>query len=179
MDLIRIGDKLISLSKISDMVEDMLTLRQQGLSQAEVAKKYATDRTFVSRLETLGEVRKGRTMAMIGFPIKNVKEIEQMAVEEGLDFVWLMTDRERWEFVREKSGIQLLNEVMSIIYKLRQFDVVIMLGSDERIRLGRALLDREMISIEIGKSPITQDIYVDPVGLRDTLRKLKKKDDIL
>jgi hypothetical protein len=177
MDLIRIGDKLISLSKIADTVKDMLTLRQQGLSQTEVAKKYSIDRSFVSRLETLGEVRKGWTMALIGFPVENVDEIKEMAAQEGLDFVWLMTDKERWDFVRKKSGIELLNDVMGLIYKLRQFDIVIMLGSDERIRLSRALLDQEVVSVELGKSPITEDVYIDVAKLRDTIRKLKKRDD--
>lgn len=178
MDLIRIGDKIISFSKVSEAAREMLTLREQGISQTEVAKKYAIDRSFVSRLESLGEVRKGKTIAMMGFPIKNKAQIEHMAAEEGLDFVWLMTDEERWNFVREKSGIELLNEVMKIMYKLKQFDTVIMLGSDERIRLGRALLDKEVVSVELGKSPITGDVGVDPLELRDTIRKLKKKDDL-
>ena len=46
LDLIRIGDKLISIPRIEAIVKDMLALRQQGVSQQEVAKKYNTDRTF-------------------------------------------------------------------------------------------------------------------------------------
>ena len=166
MDLIRIGDKLISLSRIENIVQEMLDLRQQGVSQAEVAKKFSTDRTFLSRLEGLGEVRKGRTIALVGFPIKNTEELKQIAHQEGVDFSLLMTDRERWDFVYEKSGIELLNEVMSLIYKVRQYDVVIILGSDQRLRLFKALLDKEVVSIDIGKSPITQDVYMDPENLR-------------
>lgn len=174
MDLIRIGDKLISLSRIDNIVQEMLDLRQQGVSQAEVAKKFNTDRTFLSRLEGLGEVRKGRTIALVGFPIKNTEELKEVAHQEGVDFSLLMTDRERWDFVYEKSGIELLNEVMSLIYKVRQYDVVIILGSDQRLRLFKALLDKEVVSIDIGKSPITQDVYLDPVNLRDIIRTIKK-----
>ena len=58
MDLIRVGDKLISMPKIANSIEEMLNLRRQGHSQAEVAKKFGIDRTFVSRLENLGEIRK-------------------------------------------------------------------------------------------------------------------------
>lgn len=174
MDLIRIGDKLISLSKIETLIKEMLDLRQQGISQAEVAKKFGTDRTFLSRLEGLGEIRKGRTMALIGFPIKNIDEIKKLSYQEGIDFVLLMTDKERWDFVYEKSGIELLNEVMRLIYQVRQYDIVIMLGSDQRLRLFKALLDNEVVTIDIGKSPITQDIYVDPDNLRSIIRKLKK-----
>ncbi|HHW03587.1 MAG TPA: helix-turn-helix domain-containing protein [Thermoanaerobacterales bacterium] len=177
MDLIRIGDKLISKEKIVESIEEMLKLRQRGLSQAEVAKRFGTDRTFVSRLENLGEVRKGKTIALVGFPIKNIDEIKEVARQEGLDFVLLMTDKERWNFVYEKTGIELLNEVMGLIYKVRQYDVVIIIGSEQRLRLFKALLDKEVVSISIGSSPITQDKYIDPDNLRDIISKLKKGDD--
>ncbi|MCG1012859.1 transcriptional regulator [Tepidanaerobacter sp. GT38] len=174
MDLIRIGDKLISLSRIATTINEMLELRRQGFSQADVAKKFNTDRTFLSRLESLGEIRKGKTIALVGFPIKNIDEIKQVAAEEGVDFSLLMTDRQRWDFVYEKSGIELLNEVMSIIYKVRQYDVVIILGSDQRLRLFKALLDNEVVPIDLGKSPITQDVYVEPDYLRNIIRTIKK-----
>lgn len=177
MDLIRIGDKLISMEKIIESIEEMLKLRQQGLSQAEVAKRFDTDRTFISRLENLGEVRKGKTIALVGFPIKNIDEIRDLAVQEGVDYVLLMTEKERWDFVYEKTGIELLNEVMGLIYKVRQYDVVIIIGSEQRLRLFKALLDKEVVSISIGKSPITQDKYIDPDSLREVIRKLKKGDD--
>lgn len=176
MDLIRIGDKLISFSRIESIIQEMLDLRQQGVSQAEVAKKFNTDRTFLSRLESLGEVRKGRTIALVGFPIQNIEDLKQVALQEGVDFSLLMTDRERWDFVYEKSGIELLNEVMGLIYQARQYDVVIMLGSDQRLRLFKALLDKEVVSLDIGKSPITQDVYVDPESLRNIIRTIKKDD---
>jgi len=152
----------------------MLELRRQGFSQADVAKKFNTDRTFLSRLESLGEIRKGKTIALVGFPIKNIDEIKQVAAEEGVDFSLLMTDRQRWDFVYEKSGIELLNEVVSIIYKVRQYDVVIILGSDQRLRLFKALLDNEVVPIDLGKSPITQDVYVEPDYLRNIIRTIKK-----
>ncbi len=146
MDLIRIGDKLISFSRIETTIKEMLDLRQQGYSQADVAKKFNTDRSFLSRLEGLGEIRKGKTIALVGFPIKNVEDLKEVAIQEGVDYTLLMTDRERWNFVYEKSGIELLNEVMNIIYKVRQYDVVIILGSDKRLRLFKALLDNEVVS---------------------------------
>lgn len=176
MDLIRIGDKVISVTRITDRIEQMLKMRQQGKSQAEVAKIFGIDRTFISRLENLGEIRKGKTIALIGFPIQNTEEIKTMASNEGVDFTLVMSDKERWDFVYQKSGIEFLNEIMSLIYKARQYDLVIMLGSDRRLKLFEALLDNEVISINIGKSPITQDVYVDPQMLRDIIIKVKKGD---
>ena len=176
MDLIRIGDKLISIPRIEAIVKDMLALRQQGVSQQEVAKKYNTDRTFLSRLESLGEIRKGKTIALIGFPIKNIEEIKRISLEEGVDFTLLMTDKERWDFVYEKSGIELLNTIMTLLHKVRQYDVVIMLGSDKRLRLFQALLDKEVVPINIGKSQINQDICVDSDNLRKIIKTIKKDD---
>ncbi|TYP58746.1 helix-turn-helix domain-containing protein [Thermosediminibacter litoriperuensis] len=174
MDLIRIGDKLISLTKITGTLEEMLALRQKGMSQAEVARKFGIDRSFLSRVESLGEVRKGRTIALVGFPLKNTAEIERVAREEGVDFILLMTDRERWDFVYKKSGIELINEIMNWIYRVRQHDVVIILGSDQRIRLFRALLDNEVVAVEIGKSPMKDDAYVEPEYLREIIRKVRE-----
>lgn len=174
MDLIRIGDKLISMTKIIAALEEMLSLRQKGLSQAEVAKRFGIDRSFISRIESLGEVRKGKTIALIGFPLKNTAEIEKVAREEGVDFILLMNDRERWDFVYKKTGIELLNEIMNLIYKVRQHDIVIILGSDQRIKLFRALLDNEVVAIEIGRSPMKEDVYVEPEYLREIIRKIRE-----
>jgi len=176
VDFIRIGGKLISISRIENTIQEMLILRQQGVSQADVAKKFNTDRTFLSRLESLGEIRKGKTIAIVGFPIKNTEELKQMAAQEGVDFTLIMNDKERWDFVYEKSGIELLNEVMGIIYQVRQYDVVILFGSDQRLRLFKALLDKEVIPVNIGKSPITEDVYVDPENLKEIIKTIKKED---
>jgi len=176
VDFIRIGGKLISISRIENTIQEMLILRQQGVSQADVANKFNTDRTFLSRLESLGEIRKGKTIAIVGFPIKNTEELKQMAAQEGVDFTLIMNDKERWDFVYEKSGIELLNEVMGIIYQVRQYDVVILFGSDQRLRLFKALLDKEVIPVNIGKSPITEDVYVDPENLKEIIKTIKKED---
>ncbi len=174
MDLIRVGDKLISIPKIANSIEEMLNLRRQGHSQAEVARRFGIDRTFVSRLENLGEIRKGKTIALVAFPIKNTDQLQEAARLEGVDFTLIMNDQERWDFVYHKTGIELLNEVMGLIYKARQYDVVIMIGSDQRLKLFRALLDNEVIPIVIGKSPITSDIYVDPEKIREIIKTIKE-----
>jgi len=174
LDLIRIGEKLISKNKIIKAIEDILLARQSGLSQAEVAKKMGIDRSFISRIESLGELRKGRTIGLVGFPIKNVEELKEMAREEGVDFIFLMNDKERWEFVYSKSGIELLNEIMEVISRVRNLDAVIILGSDQRIRLFRALLDNEVIAVEIGKSPMKEDVHVDKEELKALIRSLKE-----
>lgn len=174
MDLIRIGDKLISVPKLEAVLKEILKLRKQGLSQIDVARRLDIDRTFISRLESLGEIRRGQTIGLIGFPIKNVEEIESLAFQEGIDDILLMNDKQRWDFVYKRSGIELLNEVMNLIYKFRQYDVVIILGSDKRIRLFGAILDNEVVPIEIGKSPMREDVHIDPKYLKEIIKKVKR-----
>lgn len=173
MQLVRIGDKVVSKDKIYAVVDKILELRSLGRSQQEVADQLRIDRTLVSRLESLGEVRKGGRIALIGFPIENTAELRAMAEAEGVDFTLVMNDVERWQYVEDKSGVELLNRIMDLITQARSFDAVIFLGSDMRLRLAEAILGEKCISIEIGSSPIQKDKYVDPEMLRDVIRSLR------
>jgi transcriptional regulator with XRE-family HTH domain len=165
-DFYRIGDKLVSMEKLNRSLAEMLTLRSTGLSQQEVADRCGVDRTFLSRLEKLGAVRKGKSIAVIGFPIQNKEEIVSLLDELGVEFRLLMTNNERWRYVTEKSGLELFNEVMSLVAKSRTYDVVILIGSRQRINWCAALLDKEVLGIDLGESPIEEDKYVDPDHLR-------------
>lgn len=175
--LIRIGDKIVNKQKIFDAIERMLTMRQHGLSQQETANQLGIDRTVISRLETLGEIRKGGQIALVGFPIRNREEIDAVAQEEGIDFILLFTENERWQFVQEKSGVELFNEIMQIIARLRTYDIVIFIGSNMRIKLIEALLDKEIIGIQIGESPIAEDKYFNPLDLRTIIRRIKLREE--
>jgi len=176
MDLFRIGDKLVSRPKIDRAVDRILDLRYQGLSQQEVANKLGIDRTFVSRLEGLGEVRKGKTIAIVGFPVGNKDEIEQVAREEGVDHTLIMTDKERWDFVKGRDGLAVLNDLLRIITEVRQYDTVIVMASDMRLGLMSSLLDKEVLTVTLGHSPILGDVRVDPEMLRNMLRALRSLD---
>lgn len=174
MDLVRIGEKVVDRNRIYRMVDRILELRASGLSQQDVADELGIDRTLVSRLESLGEVRRGRKLGLIGFPVENRRELEELARAEGIDFVWLLTEAERRAYIGEKNGAELLNDIMLLIARVRELDHVIFLGSDMRIRLVEALLGPERVTgIQIGVSPITEDRYVDPERIRQLVRNLK------
>lgn len=173
-DFYRIGEKLISMEKLTRAVTEILSLRSQGLSQQEVAGRFEVDRSFISRLETLGEVRRGASLAVVGFPIKNKQELLSLLAELGVDFSLIMTDDERWSFVREKSGIELFNEVMRLVAVIRTYDVVILIGSRQRIKWSSALLDKEALGINLGESPLTEDQYVDPDRLRELILSVQE-----
>ncbi|MDD3365491.1 MAG: hypothetical protein PHZ03_10955, partial [Syntrophomonas sp.] len=173
MDFIRIQDKIISWQRIENTLKKILQLRARGISQQEVADRLSVDRTFISRLEGIGELRKGQTIACIGFPLINKTEIQEILEKEGVDFILLMTEKERLDFVNQCSGKELLNEIMDLVARIRKYEVVICLGSDERVKLIEGMLDAEVISMEIGTSPITEDKWVDPQEILKILRAIK------
>lgn len=173
MDFYRIGEKLVSRDKIIRAVDRMLDLRQQGLSQTDVASRLKIDRTLVSRLEALGEVRTGGPIAIVGFPVANKAEIQAVADEEGVDYTLLFTDEERWAFVQQKDGLSLFNDIMDILIRLRQHRTVIVIGSEFRVKLAQGLIDGQVISVPLGRSPITGDRTVDIDLLRSVIRRIK------
>ena len=174
MELVRIGDKVIDRQRIYRMVDRILELRASGLSQQDVAHELGIDRTLVSRLESLGEVRRGQKLGLVGFPVGNREALEEVALSEGVDFVWLLTEEERRRFIGERSGAALLNDLMALIARARELDHLIFLGSDMRIRLVEALLGPDRVTgIQIGTSPITEDRFVDPEALRQLIRQLR------
>ncbi len=175
VDFIRIGDKVISRQKIDEVISTIFAARVRGLSQSEVAAKTGIDRTFISRLESLGEIRKGGSIAVIGFPLSNCDEIRGICQEEGVDFTLVMTDKERWQFVRDRSGNDLLNELMGLMAKVRQFAKVILIGSDKRLEILKGVMDRntDIASIVIGRSPMSGDVYLNSEALRSTIRGMK------
>lgn len=173
-ELIRVGEKLLNRQKIERSIDRILELRAKGLSQQQAAAELGIDRTFISRLETLGEVRKGRSIALIGFPLGNKQELSELAVAEGLEFTLLMNNDERWHFVRDQSGSDLLAQVMQVLAEVRRHDVVILIGSRERNAAAAALVDSEVFAIELGRSPILEDKYVDPERLREVIRMLRR-----
>ncbi|OAT86343.1 transcriptional regulator [Desulfotomaculum copahuensis] len=174
MDIVRVGEKVISRRRINQVVAEMLQLRAGGLSQTEVAHRLGVDRTLVCRLESLGEIRKGRRVAVVGFPIQNKAELTAALSKEGVDFTLLMTEAERWEFVRRNSGVDLLNTLMDLIARAHSFDQVVVIGSNKRIKIIEAVLDKEVVGYEIGESPIQEDKYVDPGEIVSLVRAVKQ-----
>lgn len=178
MELYRIGDKVVDGRKIQREVQRILSLRAQGYSQLEVSQRLGIDRPWISRLESMGEVRKGKKLALVGFPVANKEELARVAAQEGVDFVFLLTDRERWAWVEEKSGAQLVNQMMEIISKLGQkYDLVVFLGSDMRLKILEAIMGQKLVGVEIGKSPIKEDCYVEPEKIRKLIAQCKGGDN--
>ena len=169
MKFYRIGDKVINSKYLDKTINKILKLRQSGLSQSKVAKELSIERSFISRLESIGEIRRGNKIALVGFPVENKEEINQLAKDFGLEYILLMTEEERWNFIQEKSGLQIFEDVIEILVELKEYDLTIFLGSDMRLDLVDKLLDGKVIGIKIGESPIKEDKYVDPAKIEEIL----------
>lgn len=173
MDFIRIGDKVVSRIKINKKVDEIIKLRAMGLSQSDVGEKMGIERTFISRLEGIGEIRKGQSIAAVGFPIKNKQEVEKVLKEYGVEYSLLMSEDERNEFVNQRNGQEFVNIMMDLINKFRDFDTVIVMASDNRNKIIKGMMDNQIIEIDIGKSPLKEDVNVNLDLLTEILMILK------
>ena len=75
--------------------------------------------------------------------------------------VFIMSEEERWDFIKQKSGVDLFDSIMEQIAKVHSFDQVIVIGSNQRIKIFEAVLDKEVVGFEIGESPIQEDKFVE------------------
>lgn len=176
MEIVRIGDKVISKTRIYDDIERILQLRSAGMSQQDVAREMDLERSFISRLEGLGEIRKGGRIAVIGFPIKNIQELQELLQLRGVEYSVLLTEEERWRYIKAKTGLELFNQLMAVLQDLRSFDKVILLGSRQRIKMMAALLDKEVLTLELGESPLQEDVYVEPERIAQLLDYCQKRE---
>lgn len=172
-DFFRIGDKLLNRVKLNRIINRVLELRVAGLSQQEVAQRIGCDRTFISRLESLAEVRKGGRIAVIGFPLGNTEELEEVCAGLGVEYTLLLTDGQRWNLIESFDGKSLLNWLMDLMLEMSEFDHVIMIGSDMRIRLAEAILGDKVVGVLLGPSPIEEDFYFSPDRLKELITSIK------
>ena len=173
MQFIRVGEKIICKEKLDREINKILELRAKGITQEGVARKLGVERTFVSRLESLGEIRKGKKIALVGFPIKNKEELTHLAEKLGIEYVFLLTQEERFEFIKKKGKSELFNEIIEIIVNLSDFDLIIFMGSDMRVPLVEKIFSIQVIGIVIGHSPIKESKYVHPEKIIEIVKQVK------
>jgi len=166
--LYRIGTKVVSLEKLVDAIDAILEDRAAGRTQMETALAHDVQRSFVSFLETLGEVRRGQRVALVGFPVANCAEVRAVAEKHALDFVLIMSQDER-ESIESGPGYDVFNQLLETLATLRDFDVVILLASDWRIKTIEHILGAEVVGLPLGASPLRHDVHVDLEQLEEVL----------
>ena len=160
MKLYRIGDKVISADKLSDAITAILQDREAGATQEDVAKAHDVQRSFVSFLETLGEVRRGERVALVGFPVANAADVKQLAERHAVDFVLVLSQEER-ESIESGDATRVFNQLLETIAALRDYDTLVLLASDWRIATMERILGTEVVGIPLGTSPLRTAVTVD------------------
>ena len=160
MELIRIGDKVVSRDKLLESVDAILADRAAGATQEEAARHAGVQRGFVSFLETLGEVRRGPRVALVGFPVANCEQVLELADTHAVDFTLVVSQAER-ESIESGSPTQVFNQLLETLSVLRDFDTVVLMASDWRIKTIERILGTEVVGIPLGHSPIREDKQVD------------------
>lgn len=178
MRLLRIGDKIVDRDRLVNIVSEILRRRSIGATQQEVAVAMGLERSFVSHLEGLGEVRRGNRIAVIGFPVSNKEELENVAQSFAVDYTYFLSEKERREHIGRKVGAEIFNELLELLADLKDFDVVVFLASNKRISMLERILDKEIVGISIGNSPIKKDRKVKPEVLANVLSNLTESGEI-
>lgn len=170
--IFRIGEKLISLDKATRHIERAFELREQGYAQQEAARRLQLDRSFISRLESIGEIRKGDKVAVIAFPIANAAELSAICSACGLDFYLILNNEQRWEMVLDSQALDFFNRMLALVTRLRELDTLIMVTSGKWHHLAEALLDIQIVYISLGATPIESDCHVNPEQFQATLAQV-------
>ena len=158
MALVRVGDKVSTATRSTESLTGCRSCGRMGCPRQKRLPE-GIDRSR-PRIENLGEVRKGKRVALIA-SVGNKAEIEAVAQSAGKTTMWLMNDGERYirpgpirHRASERCGME--------ISGFQQYDQVIFLGSDFRVRLIEAILGDKVSGVVIGRSPIHEDVKVDP-----------------
>ena len=168
MRLYRIGDKVVSEDKLRDAIASILEDREAGATQDDVAKSHGVQRSFVSFLESLGEVRKGSRVALVGFPVANAGEVKELAERHALDFVLVLSQEER-EGIESGEVTTVFNTLLETIATLRDYDTLVLLASDWRIKTMERILGTEVVGVPLGPSPLREAVTVDIERLDEIL----------
>lgn len=164
----RIGDKVVSRDKLEDQIDAILADRERGATQHDAAASHGVDRSFVSWLEALGEVRRGKRVALIAFPVANAVDVRRVAEEHGIEFMIVMSQTER-ENLEAGPADRMFNFVLETLATLKDFDTVVVMASDWRVGTVEKILGREVIARNLGPSPLRHDVDVDLDELHDLL----------
>lgn len=176
MRFFRIGDKIVSREKLVEQITGILRDREGGATQADTAKTHGVERSFVSWLETLGEVRRGRRVGLIAFPVANGAEVKALADKHGVEFTLIMSQTER-ETISAGRGDAVFNQVLETLATLKDYDVLVLLASDWRVGTIEKILGREVVAVTLGPSPLRHDVEVDLEALDGILDGVTASDE--
>ncbi len=166
-----IGDKVISLERANALVDRIFDLRSTGSTQAEVAKMLGIERSFISHLEGIGEVRKSKEIAFIGSGVVDSERVDGVARDLGFEHVFINAD-----------GMTRIEDALGVLTILKDIDFIIFLGPATEHRLLETVLDKKIIGIAPAKEEVLEEVLAEFAGKRTrrayrSVRRGEKKGD--
>ena len=166
-----IGDKVISLERANALVDKIFDLRSSGSTQAEVAKMLGVERSFISHLEGIGEVRRSKEIAFIGSGVGDGKRVDMMARELGFEHVFINDD-----------GMARIEDALGVLAILKDIDFIVFLGPAAEHKLLETVLDKKVIGVAPDKESELEAVLAEFAGKRTrrafrSVRRGEKKGD--
>jgi hypothetical protein len=152
---IKIGDKIISMDRASALIDRIFDMRSNGSTQEEVAKTLGVERSFISHLEGIGEVRKSKEIAFIGSGVKNEAVVEGVARSLNFEHIFVSGD-----------GRARIDQALTILTILKEIDFIIFLGPETEHKLLESILDKKVIGISPEKEAVLNDVLSEFAGKR-------------
>jgi hypothetical protein len=63
---------------------------------------------------------------------------------------------------------------LELITRLREYEILVMATSERWYRLAEALLDCQILYVNLGPTPVSEDMQVDPERFRNLIEQLLK-----
>lgn len=164
MRIYRIGGKVVGWEKLTAALDSLLTDRENGATQEEAARAHGVQRSFVSFLETLGEIRRGERIALLAFPVSNVEAVKAVAERYSVDLAIVLSQSQRVG-VEHLSGGETFNMVLDTMAELAGYDTLVVAASDKRVEEVSAIFEADVIGLPLGPSPLREDVEVDVEAL--------------
>jgi len=81
-------------------------------------------------------------------------------------------NNERWEMVQDKQALDFFNSMLELLTQLRKFDLLVMITSQKWYHLAEALLDIQIIHLDLGPTPIEEDCLFEQKRLETILDQI-------
>ncbi len=140
MKEIKIGDKVISVERARELIEKIFDLRSEGSTQEEVAQMLGVERTFISRLEGIGEIRRSKEIALVCSGVSDEQKTRATAEDLGVDFFYLNGKKNT-----------AMKDILWMLDRIKDIDYVVFLGHRDELALLEQVLDKKIAFIPLDK----------------------------
>ena len=123
----------------------------------------------------MGEIRKGKKIAVVGFNIKNKDEIEKVALGSGVELIRLFGEKGKENLIKGKNGEDILDSAFKVFAELANFDLIVFMASKKRVRKAEKIFGKRIYGFVEGRDKNTEEIFIHPEKFKAILEGITKK----